>query len=84
MPPALLLLRIGRIRWLIVPLPIFLLWPFLLLAWMVLGLAWLVGPRERRPGFVSAGLTALRGFSELRGTRMDVRRTDASFYLRFI
>ena len=84
MPPALVLLRIGHIRWLILPLPVFLLWPLLLLAWSVLGLAWLITSHGNRPGYVLAGLTILRGFSDLRGTKIDVWGPEAFFYLRFI
>lgn len=84
MPPALLLVRVGHIRWLILPLPIFLLWPLLLLAWLGLGLAWLVTSREHRPGYLEAGLTTLRGIGELRGTKIDVWGPEAFTYLRFI
>ena len=84
MPPALLLMRVGRIRWLIVPLPVFLLWPLLLLGWLGFGLAWAITYGKRRPRYVLAGLTALRGINELRGTKVDVWGHDASLYLRFI
>jgi len=83
MPPALLLVRVGRARRLTLPLPLFLLWPLVLLAWVVLGPAWLV-TAGRRPALLAAGITALRAFNELRGTRVDIRGRDASIYLQFI
>ena len=84
MPPVFMLVRFGRIRWLILPLPIFLFWPLLLLAWLGLGLAWLVTSGRSHPGYVMAGLTALRALSELRGTRIEVRGQDTDIYMQFI
>ena len=84
MPPALILVRFGRMRWLILPLPLFLLWPFLLLAWLGLGLAWLATSGRQRPENLLAGLATLHVLSELRGTKIDVRGQDAVIYMRFI
>jgi hypothetical protein len=83
MPPALVLMRVGRARRLTLPLPFFLLWPLVLLAWVGLGLAWLV-TAWRRPAPLVAGITALRAINELRGTRIDIRSRDASVHLQFI
>lgn len=83
MPPALLLLAVGRTRRILLPLPFFLLWPLLLLAWVGLGLGWLV-TAGRRPAPLLAGVAALRALNELRGTRVDIRSHDASIYLQFI
>lgn len=84
MPPALLLVRVGRIRWLVLPLPFFLLWPLLLLAWLGLGLAWLATSGRPRPRALLAGFTALRAIGELPGTRIDLRGKDRSIYMRFV
>ena len=84
MPPSLLVLGFGEERRVRLPLPLFLLWPFLLVAWLGLGLAWLVTSGRPRPGGLMAGLTALRVFSELHGTKIDIRGQDASIYMQFI
>jgi hypothetical protein len=84
MPPALLLLRFGRRHRLLLPLPLFLLWPLLLLGWLGLGLAWLAMPVHRRPEAVVAGVAALRMLGELRGTRVDFQGRDASMTMQFV
>lgn len=84
MPPALLLVRFGRMRRVLLPLPVFLLWPLLLIAWVGLGLAWLVTSGRRRPAPVAAGMTALRVLGELHGTRIDLRGRDANITMQFI
>jgi hypothetical protein len=84
MPPALLLVRVSRTRWLILPLPLFLLWPLLLLAWLGLGLVWLVTSGRPRPGGLLAGMATLRVLGALRGTKIDVWGKDASIYMQFI
>lgn len=83
MPPALLLLAAGRKHRIVLPLPFFLLWPLVLLAWVGLGLGWLL-TAGRRPAPLLAGVVALRALNELSGTRVDIRRHDASVHLRFI
>jgi hypothetical protein len=77
-------MRFGRMRWLILPLPLFLFWPLLLVAWLGLGLVWLATSGRSRPDRLLAGLTTLRALSELSGTRIDVRGQDRSIYMRFI
>jgi len=84
MPPALLLLGIGHMRRLVLPLPLFLLWPLLLLAWLGLGLAWVATIGRPRPAGLVAGRTTLRALGELGGTRVDVRNHRSHVYLRFI
>jgi len=84
MPPALLLVRFGRRRWLILPIPFFLLWPLLLLAWLSLGLIWLATSGRPRPRSLLAGMTILRVLGELRGTKIDLWGQDSSLYMRFI
>jgi hypothetical protein len=83
MPPALLLVRFGRRRRLTLPVPLFLLWPLLLLAWLVLGLAWLMTTGRSRPTGLLAGITALRTFGALGGTTVDLRG-DSHLYFRFL
>lgn len=82
MPPALLLVRFGRRRF-VLPLPLFLLWPLILVAWLVLGLVWLVTFGRRSP-FLVAGVMVLRVLGELHGTRIDFQGRDATVYLQFI
>jgi len=84
MPPALLLLRFGRRHRFHLPLPLFLLWPLLLLAWLGLGLVWLATSLGSRPGSLVAGMTALRALGELRGTRIDLQGRDAAMTMRFV
>jgi hypothetical protein len=83
MPPAVLLARFGAVRWLVLPLPLFLLWPGLALAAVLLGLLWVL-TGFRRTGPVVAGLYALRLFCDLRGTRIDLHGGDDDLYLRFV
>lgn len=82
MPPILLLFRFGHIRWLYLPLPLFLLWPLMLLAVLILGLAWLVTLGRSR--IVLAGFLILSAMTELRGTSIDLRGQDAAVHVRFI
>lgn len=84
MLPALLLVRFGRTRWLTLPLPLFLLWPLLLLTWLGLGLVWLVTSGRPRPRTLMVALTTVRMLGELRGTQIDLSKQDGSIYLRFI
>jgi hypothetical protein len=84
MPPALVLVRFGRRRRIPIPLPVFLLWPLLVIAWLGLGLAWLVTAGRQRPAPVVAGVTALRVLNELHGTRIDLRGRDANITMQFI
>jgi hypothetical protein len=86
MPPALLLLRFRRPRRFVLPLPVFLLWPLFLVAWLVLGTAWVVTIPlgRRRPAFLAAGVMLLQVLGELHGTRIDFRGRDATVYMQFI
>ena len=81
MPPALLLLRFGRMRRFYLPLPLFLLWPLLLLPWVLLGWLWMMGVRTR---LLQGALTAMALVFELRGTTLDYRGNDAAIYLKFV
>jgi hypothetical protein len=74
-PPVLLLLGIGSGVFL--PLPLFLLWPFVGIAWLLLLLGLLVAPtggpvRQR----LSTGKQALVAFASLPGLRVDVEPKD--------
>jgi hypothetical protein len=86
MPTSLLLMQFGSVRWLVLPLPIFLLWPLMLLIWLVLGLLWLVTPERSRSRSrnLLAGFAALRLIWGLRGTRVDLRGHANAFSLRFV
>jgi hypothetical protein len=84
MPPTLVLVRFGRVRRFLLPLPVFLLWPLLLLGWLGLGLAWLATSGWGRPSPVTAGIAVLRLVNELHGTRIDFRGRDATINMRFI
>jgi hypothetical protein len=75
--------RFGRRRFPL-PLPLFLLWPLLLLAWLGLGFAWLVTAGRSRPAPLVAGVMALRVLNDLHGTRIDLRGRDADIDLQFI
>lgn len=71
--PSLLIVGVGRRRWLPLPLPLFLLWPFLLLGWLVFGVGRLV-TREWRAEPALAGMYGvLMLWSHLRGLRIDAR-----------
>jgi hypothetical protein len=79
MMPALALVAIGpRRRWLLpLPLPLFLLWPFVVLA---IGGVRLADALRRRPGSTTgrhAGArAALHALCQLRGLRLDVCSSD--------
>ncbi len=79
MIPAIGLILIGRARWTVpLPLPIFLAWPFVLVALGGVTLAErIIGRRETRGGLtmVHGGLSAL---CQLSGLRVDVRATDGT------
>jgi len=50
MIPWLALVGIGRRRRFVLPVPVFLLWPFLALGWVALSVAALFAPRHRQAG----------------------------------
>ncbi len=79
-PPALLILRIGRF-WL--PLPIFLLWPLVLLGWIIVGALWLLWGLPRR-GRLRMTLNLLAALNALRGLSVDVQGKDENIKLQFI
>jgi hypothetical protein len=86
MPPAIVLIGIGRQRRIPLPLPAFLLWPFAFLAWYVLTIARLAFSHDLR---VSRKLpcvrTILYSYANLSGLRIDVRSHDGSgVYVRMI
>jgi hypothetical protein len=80
MPPALLLVGIGRHRRLWIPLPVLLLWPFWLLGWAVWGLFKAVGISWERP--LQAALMA---GAHLSGVRVDIDSSNgAHVHVRMI
>ncbi len=85
MPPAILLMGLGRCRW-PVPLPFFLLWPLLLLAALGIGLLRLIFPAHSpRSSAWRYGWFGLRAVCHLHGTRVDVRSNDGErVYLWFL
>ena len=84
-PPALLIVGVGGRRCVFIPVPLFLVWPLYLLAYVVFGVAWLLTPRSARPAGLIAAVTALNVGRHLSGLRVDVRSArDENIYLRFI
>jgi len=72
MMPALGLIRVPGLRWLPpIPLPLFLLWPFVLVC---LGLARLLD--RDRPAEAAKLRTAMQVFRELRGLTIEVDTRD--------
>lgn len=73
MLPAFCLLRIGRGRGFTFPFPVFLLWPLVGLAWLLVTLARIVVPRGSSAGqsVVAAG-TGLAVLGHLSGLHIDV------------
>ncbi len=80
MPPSILMLRI---RSLLLPLPLFLLWPLLLIAGLLAGAGWLLMGMPRR-GRCHSVLIALRAFGAMRGLEIDVADGDHNILLKFI
>jgi len=77
MPPALLMICIGRQRKL--PLPLVILWPFAFVAWFVLIILRLafIEDREFTDRWMAAR-TVLYGLANLSGLRIDMRSSDGS------
>ena len=86
MIPALAIIGFGRKRMIPLPVPFFLLWPFIVLALAVVGLASWLTRRQRtvRSGLAVAKIALLAMF-HLSGLRVDVRSHDqTNVYFRFI
>ena len=86
MIPALAIIGFGRKRMIPLPVPFFLLWPFILLALAVVGVASRLTRRQHaaRSGLAVAK-TALVAMFHLSGLRIDVRsREHDNVYFRFI
>jgi hypothetical protein len=86
MPPFFLLLGVGKQARFPLPLPIVLLWPFIILGWILLFLTGLFLPPHSRTGrgvrFARTGLTL---FMRLSGLKVAVTTADGTaFYFWFI
>lgn len=86
MIPALAIIGFGRKRMIPLPVPLFLLWPFILLALAVVGLAgWLTRRQPAARSGLLVARTALLATFHLSGLRIDVRSRDQdNVYFRFI
>jgi len=84
MPPAFLLLRFGS-NPITVPIPIFLVWPLLLLAYLIV-LPVLVVTRGRalRWGPIGSLFALLEMFRHLRGLDVQTRSGKDTFFMRFL
>ena len=71
--PTLLIVGVGRCHGLPLPLPLFLLWPFLLLGWLVFGIGWLVTRSWRTEPALAGMYGVLTLWPHLRGLRVDAR-----------
>lgn len=72
--PAVILLGFGGGAFL--PLPVFLLWPLLLLAWLLVMLFLVLVPVGPVRSWLSMSRQALRAFASLPGFRVDMRSSD--------
>jgi hypothetical protein len=81
MLPVLMLIGVGRKRWIWLPLPFFLLWPFWLLGWIV----WLFMKAARAPQEKTLRLALALG-AQLSGTivEVDSKKDDTTIHLRMI
>lgn len=86
MPPTFLLLGVQWRFPLVLPIPMFLLWPFLWLAMLVARAGqWIVSKTREEAAFWPAVRNALSLYSELTGLKVQVRSSDGvGFYLWFI
>jgi hypothetical protein len=88
--PALVLFGVGRRRRLILPGPLFLLWPLIAAAWLVLGLWWLIRlvpwcRGAERPDPLAQCRIALILFGKLSGLLVELAARDgARVYIRFV
>ena len=79
MPPAMMILRVSVGRGILVPLPAFLLWPILALAYLLIGLLGILTLRPpRRAGFLRSMFLALEMYRGLSGLQVRIRRQDGS------
>jgi hypothetical protein len=77
MIPALAIIGFGRKRTIPLPIPFFLLWPFILLALAVVGfVGWVTRRQGPSPGGLVVAKTALLAMFHLSGLRIDVRSRD--------
>ena len=80
MIPSLLLIRFGRDLKYWLPMPVFLLWPLLLLTWIVVKVLRLFVPTWKDP--CTLILFALRAFAAARGFAFAIQSDDTNFSLR--
>ena len=76
-PPILLILSFGS-DGIPIPLPLFLLWPFIGLAWLTLTLVQLFIWSQRGRGMIAFAKHALAIFCRLSGMRVDVESKNGS------
>ena len=77
MIPSLMMIGVGRGCRYPLPLPLFLLWPLIALAGLVLALCLPFAPSDSTVGRrIRAGWQALRAFAQIRGLKIDVLSKD--------
>ncbi|MCP4547006.1 MAG: hypothetical protein GY835_11125 [bacterium] len=83
-PPAFLVAWVGKRQRIPLPVPLFLLWPFLLLGYLFIGLGWMITPPTKRAARFGKGLMMLEAFRHLSGMQVniDTARSE-SFSLKF-
>ena len=86
MIPTLLILKVRECRDLILPVPLFLLWPLLAVAALGVGIAYAVAPpRARRGSFFMAARLAGLALLNLHGLKVDVTAHNGTgVYIWFI
>jgi hypothetical protein len=79
MIPAIGLVQIGRKRWVPLPLPLFLLWPLLLVGWLLLEGVRLLVPRGSAAALsLEAARLGFLTLFHLSGLRVDVQSADGA------
>ena len=79
MPPALIVLRVGSGGWFPLPLPLFLVWPFIAIAGLMLVICRPFVREESRADLgIDAGLQMLSIFCHLSGVRIEVCSKDGT------
>lgn len=77
MPPVLLIVAVGRSKRFPIPFPVILLWPFVLLGWILLGIVWFFLPkRSSAARFVLIVIEAIGCFWHLSGLKIDITSHD--------